>query len=297
MNHLVYLRTFLDTYRAGSMTHAAQRLGITQPAASAHIAALEAMLAKPLFIRQARGVTPTPAADDLARSIASNLDGIDATLASARARSSELTGTVHLIGPAEYLSLRVAPMLVPLIEEGLRLCIQTGNREQIYDALHQGHVDLAFTASHPDVARHGFAELGHERLLLVAAPRLAERTRARSVTAEMLCDLPCIAYSETLPLIRAFLQQVFAASPDIQAVATAPDLRILVDMAKAGAGWTVLPDYLCESALAAGQLCEIPTGKAVPRNTFYLSWNKGALRHPRVAYVRNALLQHSQTVP
>ena len=73
MNHLVYLRTFLDTYRAGSLTRAAQRLGISQPAASAHIAALEDMLGKPLFLRQARGVAPTAAAGDLARSV----DGVD----------------------------------------------------------------------------------------------------------------------------------------------------------------------------------------------------------------------------
>jgi hypothetical protein len=68
--HLIHLRTFLDAYRAGSLTRAAQRLGITQPAASAHIASLETMLGKPLFVRKARGVAPTPAADDLARAIA-----------------------------------------------------------------------------------------------------------------------------------------------------------------------------------------------------------------------------------
>ncbi|MBT2134519.1 LysR family transcriptional regulator [Croceibacterium sp. LX-88] len=126
MNHLIYLRTFLDTYRAGSLTRAAQRLGITQPAASAHIAALETMLGKPLFVRQARGVAPTPAADDLARSIASNLDGIEATMTAAQARSDHLGGTVHLVGPAEYLSLQIAPALVPLLAEGLRLRLQTG---------------------------------------------------------------------------------------------------------------------------------------------------------------------------
>ena len=48
----------------------------------------------------------------------------------------------------------------------------------------------------------------------------------------------------------------------MRAVVTAPDLRILLGMAEAGAGWTVLPDYLCADALAAGRLAELPTDRA-----------------------------------
>lgn len=291
MNHLISLRTFLEAYRAGSLTRAAQRLGITQPAASAHIAALEAMFDKPLFIRQARGVAPTPAAEDLARSIAAHLDGIEATMASARARSEDLAGTVHLVGPAEYLSLRAAPALAPLIEDGLRLRIQIGNRGRIYSALLDGHADLAITASRPEADLYEFAELSGERLLLAAAPAIVERMKARTLTADLLCSLPCIAYDDNLPLIRAFFREVFGAAPETRAVALAPDLRILTEMAKAGAGWTVLPDYLCDDAMASGRLVEVPTPRAAPVNMLYLAWNKGAPRHPRVSYVRDFLLR------
>jgi len=290
MNHLITLRTFLDTYRAGSLTRAAQRLGITQPAASAHIASLEEMLGKPLFIRQARGVAPTPAADDLARQVAAGLDGIEATMAAARARSSQLSGTVHLVGPAEYLAARAAPTLASLVAEGLRLRIQTGNRERIYAALEGGHADLAVTASPPDGNVYGFAELGQERLLLVAAPAAAERAKARAITAQFMSEQPCIAYDESLPLLRPFFEHVFGTIPDMQAVVTAPDLRILVGMAAAGVGWTVLPDYLCAEALTAGQLVELPTVRPGPDNKLYLVWNKTALRHPRVVHVRDRLL-------
>jgi DNA-binding transcriptional LysR family regulator len=57
MNDLVFLRTFLDAHGFGSLTMAAQHLGVAQPAATAHIQALETMLGKPLFRWQARGVT------------------------------------------------------------------------------------------------------------------------------------------------------------------------------------------------------------------------------------------------
>lgn len=294
MNHLIYLRTFLDAYRAGSLTRAAQRLGITQPSASAHIAALEGMLGKPLFVRQARGVQPTPAADDLARQVAAELDAIEVTMMAARARSGQMTGTVHIVGPAEYLSARIGPALAPLVAEGLRLRIQTGNRERIYAALSEGHADLAVTASRPEGKDFGFAELGRERLLLVAAPEIAERAKARSVTAGFLCGLPSIAYDETLALVRPFFEHVFGKTPDMRAVVTAPDLRILIGMATAGAGWTVLPDYLCADVLVSGALVQLVTAKPGPENSLFLVWNKTALRHPRVVHVRDHLLNASK---
>ncbi|HEY4318968.1 MAG TPA: LysR family transcriptional regulator [Herbaspirillum sp.] len=84
MNHLTHLRTFLDVYRSQSFSRAAEHLGITQPAASLHIQALEALVGEPLFIRRSRGVTATGAADELAGSVGSYLDGLEAKLASYR---------------------------------------------------------------------------------------------------------------------------------------------------------------------------------------------------------------------
>ncbi len=75
--------------------------------------------------------------------------------------------------------------------------IQTGNRARIYAALDQGQADLAVTASKPDSRSLGFAELDRERLTLVAAPDLAARAKARTVSAGLLRDLPCLAYDES----------------------------------------------------------------------------------------------------
>jgi len=41
MTYLVQLRSFLDVYRAGSISKAANRLGLSQPAVSSHIHSLE----------------------------------------------------------------------------------------------------------------------------------------------------------------------------------------------------------------------------------------------------------------
>ena len=55
------LRSFIAVIEAGSLTRAAERLSISQPTLSRHIAALEAAVGTPLFERTARRLVPTAA--------------------------------------------------------------------------------------------------------------------------------------------------------------------------------------------------------------------------------------------
>ena len=71
---LLLLRSFVEVYRHCSLSDAARSLGLTQPAFSQHIAALEVQVGLPLFARHSRGVRPTAIADDLAATIGTSLD-------------------------------------------------------------------------------------------------------------------------------------------------------------------------------------------------------------------------------
>lgn len=290
MSHLPQLRTFLEAYRTGSISKAAVRVGLTQPAASAHVRALEAALGRTLFVRGARGLTATPAADELARSVAAHVDALDGVLNAAKARSASIAGTVHLGGPAEFMSLRVVPLLAPLMAESLSFRMHVGGRERLYAMLEADEVDLAFTASVPQSRALGYAEVAREQLLAVAAPSLGRRLAGRDVDAALLAALPLVAYDDDLPLVRDWWRHLFGRAPELRAAATIPDLRAVERLAREGAGWTVLPDYICTDAFAEGALVALVPPKRCPANALHLVWNKGALRHPRVAHTRERLL-------
>ena len=55
------LRYFIAIVEAGSVSRAAERLRVAQPALSQHVRAMEAALGLPLLIRNPRGVLPTEA--------------------------------------------------------------------------------------------------------------------------------------------------------------------------------------------------------------------------------------------
>ncbi|MBV6749499.1 LysR family transcriptional regulator [Pseudomonas chlororaphis] len=288
MSHLDHLRTFIEAYRLQSFSRAAESLGMTQPGASLHIQALEAFVGKPLFVRRARGVTPTEAADELARAIGPMLDGLETRLASYRL-SGEIGGTVHIAGPSDFIYSKITSGLAPLMAQGFQIRLHTGNRERIYSLLNSSTVDLAITASMPDERSHGFARLLTERFLLVMAPHLA-KALGKQPTEQGLAKLPLIAFDEDLPLIRPVWTALFRFAPTLQAALTIADLRIIQDLVVKGQGWSVLPDYQCTEALESGSLVTITPLQDAPTNNLYLVWKKASMRNPSIVHVRDFIL-------
>jgi DNA-binding transcriptional LysR family regulator len=69
-----------------------------------------------------------------------------------------------------------------------------------------------------------------------------------------------------------------------------PDLRGLLVATVAGAGITVLPDYLCRSELAEERLALLHEPRSPPGNDIHLAWRKGR-QHPRTHVARDMLLK------
>jgi DNA-binding transcriptional LysR family regulator len=269
------LRTFLAVYRHGSITAAAERVGLSQPAMTAQVKSLETRLDRQLFVRQARGMAPTPAADDLARAVAGPLDSL------ARAVDDDtdpFARAVLLGGPAELLTEVALPLLAPLVGEGLRLRVSFGLADDLLNALSAGRLDLVVSTVPP--RRRGVrAEPAYdESFVLVGAPGQST-------------DAPMIAYAEDLPIIRRYWRLVYGMRPPMSAQVVVPDLRAVLTLVLRGAGISVLPSYLCTTHLDAGRLVPLARPDLAPINTGYVAWRHGALTHPAVAAVHAHLLE------
>lgn len=183
------------------------------------------------------------------------------------------------------------PAIASLLAHDIRVRIHLGGKERIYQLLDDGTVDLAITASQPDRLTLDFAEIERETLVLVAATDWKKQHLIQPFKPKQLLSLPVIAYDEDLPLIRQYFTKVFQIQLDIQAVVTVADLRIVRSLVSLGQGYSVLPKYLCEQQLQTGTLCLLHQTEFLPSNSLYLVWNKGNLKHPRVVYTRDHLLE------
>ena len=246
---------------------------------------------KKLFIRHARGIKPTAIADDLARSISPHLEQIETKFNAVRSRIASVAGTIHLASPAEFLDAEVLPAVASLLTHDIKVRIHIGGKDRIYQLLDDGTADLAITASEPKYRDLDFTPIEEETLVLVAASNWAKQHLIQPFDPWQLLTLPLIAYDEDLPLIRGYFTEVFQIQLEIQAAVTVPDLRIVRSLISLEQGYTVLPRYLCGTQLRSGELCLLHQTSADFNNSLYLVWNKAKLRHPRVVYARDRLLE------
>ncbi|WP_406507697.1 LysR family transcriptional regulator [Streptomyces sp. NBC_00212] len=290
---LALLRTFVTVHRAGSFTRAAALLGLSQPAVTSQIRTLERQLGRPLFLRQARGVTPTTIGDELAQRAAPHLDAL---VEIAEAGLSEEPGlrTLHVAGPPEFTSLRALPALTRLLPQGLALRASFGNAEETLEGLAAGHHDLAITTARPRGRLLSSTPLCDEEHVLVAGVRWAARLgpgALRHGGAEVLEPIPVVEVHESLPLVTRYWASVFDAKPAAAGAVVAPDLRAVLAAVAAGAGLAVLPRYLCETALEEGRVVALLDPPVPPLRTYFLAVRTGTLGFAHIARAQEWLLR------
>ncbi|RDI35138.1 LysR family transcriptional regulator [Lentzea flaviverrucosa] len=268
LTDLDLLATFLEIYRGGSLTSAAARRGLTQPAVSGQLAKLEKELGEPLFVRGGRGVTPTPRADDLARRVGQHVD----QLRTALDPGGTLEGTVRIGGAAEFMTVRGLPALAPLTRRGLRFEVTFGLAADLLAALRAAKLDVVLSSVRP-AAGFTATPFTDEEFLLVGPPLLA-RTVDQDVLAtdpaRALEHLPLVAYDGDLPIVRRYWRSEFGTRPANTVAVTVPDLRAVLAAVIAGAGVSALPRYLAEPALAAGSVEQLHHPEVPPLNTLYV---------------------------
>lgn len=109
LNLLVVLQRLLET---GSVTAAAERLRLSQPAVSRALGRLRDAFGDPLFVRTPEGLAPTPRAERLRAELADVLSRIDLLLAGPEAFSpAESTRTFH-VATADYGQSVLLPALL-----------------------------------------------------------------------------------------------------------------------------------------------------------------------------------------
>ncbi len=144
------LRVFVVVAEAGSVTEAASRLYLTQPAVSAALRRLTSSVGAPLFVRAGRGLALTTRGQRLFASARPHLQAlVEAAVAPAafEAKTSERTVRLGLSDANETWLL--PPLLRLLAEEAprMRLVVLPVQFRTIAEALSSGTVDLAVTVA------------------------------------------------------------------------------------------------------------------------------------------------------
>ncbi len=187
------LLAVLAAAESGSLTRAAESLGVTHGAVSRRVAAVEAWLGAQIFERHGRGVRQTPAGQRFTRQVRSALGAIEQT--SERWRPRHGRATVRLSVVPSFAKLWLLPRLSALLENlpGVRVELAAEHRPV---ELNAGEADVVVrygSGNWPGLhVRHLFSET----LVPVGSPSLVE-SLGRDPSIEAIARCPLIHDSDT----------------------------------------------------------------------------------------------------
>lgn len=144
------LRVFVAIYETGSLTAAAQRLFVSQPAVSQALARLRRAFDDPLFERDGRTMQPTALATAVFPEFKEAVARIERTISSVHAFDPATSDKVFRIAMAELGEIGWLPAILRAIREespGIGLDVVPMDVEALPEWLERGAVDVALTPS------------------------------------------------------------------------------------------------------------------------------------------------------
>jgi len=141
------LHALLAVIETGSLTRAAEELGLSQPTLSRRIAQLESGVGLPLFERTARGLAPTAAGLALVEPARQMRTAVRA-LGDATAQSQSLAGTVRITASEIVSAFVLPPLLTRLAQAHPEIQIELVASNRI-DNLLEREADLAIRMVRP----------------------------------------------------------------------------------------------------------------------------------------------------
>ncbi|WP_117232483.1 LysR family transcriptional regulator [Vibrio maerlii] len=143
--------TFLAIMEEMSYTGASRRLGISQSAVSQSVVKLRELFKDELFVREKRGIKPTPTAIDIYPELSKAANAIRLTAANSVKFNPQSCAHVFTISALSLLDLKLAPKLASLINTqapNAKLRTEPLVNEDAVSLLRNQNYDLIFDVEH-----------------------------------------------------------------------------------------------------------------------------------------------------
>lgn len=205
---------------SGQLGLAAERLALTQPAASRLLARIEAVVGQPLFLRHPKGMLATPSGEALARNADELLNGIDRSLLELAALGAGRTGRVKVGAVTGGAVALLVPAIRRLKEHanGADIHIEVAPSDTLVDGLINAEFDFIMARVPAGVDPRQFAIVPgrpeHIRFIARAGHPLATR---RGIRLAELARFDLVIQAPNTPLrhaVEAAFQNEAAALPE-----------------------------------------------------------------------------------
>lgn len=242
---LKHARTFVAVADLGTVSKAAVKLRVAQPALSRQLADFERELGLELFDRVGRRLVLTSAGTQLLADCRALLNCGDAVADHARQLRTGSSGVLKVAASPQHVESVFAGLLPRFAKTfpDVQVAVREGSGREILDMLDRGEIHFAQNLLHelqPDPARFALAPLSSVDLLAACRPDLVLGPDA-TVEVESLAGRPLLLLDVGFGFRRAFdaAARLAQMEPRIRFESRSP--HSLLALAEAGEGVAIIP--------------------------------------------------------
>jgi DNA-binding transcriptional LysR family regulator len=295
MDRITGVQLFARIVETGSFSKASSDLGVSQPTATKHVAALEARLGARLLNRNTRGVSATEIGAlyyEKCKAIQRELEEAD-NLASLL--QSKVGGQLRISTSVAFGRRVLTPLALRFMVEHPDINLDLSFDDRYLNLVEQG-IDIALRMGRLADSTLGARYLGTNPWLVAGSPGYLARAGTPAVPAD-LTGHACLVYSSVQGDDR---WQFSDAAGQSQAIAVQGPLRsnslsAVLDAARAGHGLAALPWYVARESVADGSLRPVLEGFALPVQELHAVYPSPKLVPSKVAafiaFLQTALVE------
>lgn len=279
------LSAFEAAARTGSVTAAANELGLTQSAVSRQISALENQLGVALFLRERQTIRLTLAGDAYAREVREALRRI--SNASLNLRANPAGGTLNLAILPFFGTRWLTPRIGKFLDQHPGMVVNLITRLEPFDF----RFDTLDAAIHFGAARWPGAALSFlmdEETVAACSPQFRAR-HALSAAADLL-KAPLLHLSTRPDAWELWLGRNHVPFEAVHGMLF-DQFTTMVEAARSGLGAALLPRFLIERELQEGQLVIAAEAEPMPTGQYYLAYMPDRASYPPLAAFRDWIAQ------
>jgi DNA-binding transcriptional LysR family regulator len=260
------LQYFVAMYEEGSVTQAARRLNVVQPALSQQLSKLEAELSQQLFLRTSKGMVPTHAGEEAYGLFRTVLKDLDFARQSLQERKDLVRGQVSIGVVASVLNNALSDTLHAFHVKypDVRIQATGGYTTELTELLRMSRLDvIVFNAPmHLDLP-HTTDILTEEMALICAEdnPRRFDGPVSFEDLARLNLVIPSQRHGLRLIMDKAVAAQNIALSPAFEF----DEIRTIEDFVGQTDSFAILPPIAVHRGIRAGRLRYVPITPTIPR--------------------------------
>ncbi|MEN3791088.1 LysR family transcriptional regulator [Fulvimarina sp. MAC3] len=290
------LRAFTRTIERGSMTGAAEDLGVSQPAISKHLANLERHVQARLLERSPRHVRATAAGQALYEATRHGLAAIDAAMEGIRVETGAIEGSLRIHAQNCIGGKVIHPIVMAFQRDHPQVSVDLVLENRAIDLVYD-NFDMAIRYSRPVNQDVVIRKLGTVERVLVASPAFLDRFGGierpeQLATMQLVTTAQVISSRKTLTLMRDGVQHEIPVTPFIHT----NDANVILNTLLEGHACGPIQTLFAREALMDGRLVRILPDFSVKSAEMVLAYPSVRFMRPVVRAFADRLVQELKLV-